>query len=78
MVRTPASPGFYWGNFLLYRRPPADGDFERWMQRFDEGHRARAQPGTGHVAFGIDEPSDGVVVPPAFAAAGFDCIPGQC
>lgn len=29
VVRTPSNPTFYWGNFLLFDRPPGDGDFER-------------------------------------------------
>lgn len=74
VVRTPSSPGFYWGNFLLYRRPPVEGDFERWMQRFDEAI-VRHAPATGHRAFGIAEPADSLTVPPAFAAAGFELYP---
>lgn len=74
VVRTPSSPGFYWGNFLLYRQPPVDGDFEHWMQRFDDAI-VRHAPGTGHRAFGLAEPADSVVLPAAFAAAGFDLYP---
>ena len=29
VVRTPSNPYFYWGNFLLFPRPPAEGDYLR-------------------------------------------------
>ena len=36
VVRTPANPGFYWGNLLVFREPPAQGDLERWDALFRE------------------------------------------
>ena len=74
VVRTPSSPGFYWGNFLLFERPPRAGDLALWMQRFDEAI-VRHASGTGHRAFGIAEPADVCTVPPEFAAAGFELRP---
>lgn len=71
VVRSPSSPGYYWGNFLLFDRAPQAGDFERWMDRFDETI-VRHAPGTGHRAFGIAEPAEVCTVPPAFAGAGFE------
>lgn len=70
---TPASPGYYWGNCLVFDRPPVDGDFQRWMQLFERSVRAR-NPGSGHVAFGIDSFDGPFLMPPAFAAAGFSAI----
>ena len=70
VVRSPASPGYYWGNFLLYEHPATDADFVPWMQRFDEAIVQRA-PGTGHRAFGIAARAEACVMSPAFAAAGF-------
>ena len=36
VVRSPRSPGYYWGNFLLYNRMPSGADFGPRMQRFNE------------------------------------------
>ncbi len=71
VVRSPRSPGYYWGNFLLYDRLPGDADFAPWMQRFDETI-VRREPSTGHVAFGVQAQAAAFVAPPAFAAAGFE------
>lgn len=35
VVRTPTNPQFHWGNFLMFRTPPATGDRERWEAVFD-------------------------------------------
>lgn len=68
---TPASPGYYWGNCLIFDQAPTEGDFQRWMQLFDRRIQAR-NPGTGHVAFGIDAQPGPFVVPQAFLDAGFE------
>lgn len=70
VVRTPASPGYHWGNFLLYGRLVTDDDFGPWMQRFDEAIVARA-PGSGHRAFGMAARADRCALPPRWAAAAF-------
>lgn len=46
-VRTPANPSFWWGNFILFDRPPAEDDPEPWEAIFDAevGHL----PGVNHV-----------------------------
>jgi len=53
VVRTPANPLYYWGNFLLLPLPPRDDGLAHWLQRFDEeiGCHTRA---SGHVAIGFD------------------------
>lgn len=68
---TPANPGYYWGNCLIFDRAATEGDFPRWMQLFDDRIKAR-NPTTGHVAFGMDALDRPFVVPPAFTAAGFE------
>ena len=52
VVRTPSNPTFHWGNFLLFDRPPAAGDFERWQRLFAE--EIGKPSDIGHVAFGWD------------------------
>jgi RimJ/RimL family protein N-acetyltransferase len=70
-VRTPRSPLFYWGNFLLFDRAPSDVDFEPWMRRFEQEVVAGDER-IGHVAFGLDVPQAEVVLPQSFAQAGFE------
>jgi ribosomal protein S18 acetylase RimI-like enzyme len=49
VIRTPANPTFYWGNFLLLSGPPAPGTVPSWLDTF-----AREFPDAGHVAIGVD------------------------
>ena len=50
VVTTPDNPSFYWGNFVLLDRPPADAaDARQWIGVF-EG----AFPAARHRTFGID------------------------
>lgn len=70
LVRTPGNPTFWWGNFLLFQHAPGPGDLERWMALFDE-EIATPQPASRHRAFGVDV-RDRLVLPPEFAAAGFE------
>ena len=49
VVRTAANPTYYWGNFLLFARPPQPGDATRWVAAF-----AAEFPGAAHVAIGVD------------------------
>jgi ribosomal protein S18 acetylase RimI-like enzyme len=69
VIRTPANPTFYWGNFLLFPTPPAAGDFDRWRQLFDQ--EIGVPPVTNHLAFGWDtvQGETGDLEP--FLAAGF-------
>jgi GNAT superfamily N-acetyltransferase len=49
VVRTPANPTFYWGNFLLLGGPPGPGTVSSWIATL-----AREFPGAEHVALGVD------------------------
>jgi ribosomal protein S18 acetylase RimI-like enzyme len=35
-VRSPSNPGHYWGNFLLFDKPPRQGDGSRWEALFED------------------------------------------
>lgn len=48
-VSTPANPGFWWGNFMLLRKPPRAGDGPGLEARFRERF-----PDARHLAIGID------------------------
>jgi ribosomal protein S18 acetylase RimI-like enzyme len=55
VVRTPANPTFWWGNYLLFRTPFAPGDAEARVATFQ-----REFPDAKHVSIGLDT-TDGVV-----------------
>jgi GNAT superfamily N-acetyltransferase len=49
VVRSPASPAFWWGNFILLAAPPPPRETPRWLSRFREEF-----PAADHIALGID------------------------
>jgi len=66
VVRTPANPTFWWGNYLLFRTPFAPGDTAARLETFHQQF-----PDAKHVAIGIDS-VDGVFgAEDELAAAGF-------
>jgi ribosomal protein S18 acetylase RimI-like enzyme len=69
VIRTPANPTYYWGNFLLFSQSPGEGDFRRWRELF--ALEIGAPPETEHQVFGWDSPEgeEGLVEP--FLQAGF-------
>lgn len=67
LVRTPANPGFWWGNFLLLRERPSPGRAREWVTRFDE-----AFPSARHRAFGLDDPAASEEALAGFADVGFE------
>lgn len=74
VIRTPANPGFWWGNFLLFDTPPHEGDAAHWLAAFDD-EIARRQPESRHLAFGIDSAAP-FALPADFAAAGLSLFSG--
>jgi ribosomal protein S18 acetylase RimI-like enzyme len=55
VVRTPDNPSFWWGNFLLLARAPADTDQARgWLTRFEAEF-----PEARHRTFGVDGAASG-------------------
>jgi len=63
VVRTPANPSFWWGNFILVPGPPAPGDPAAWRALF-----SREFPDADHCAIGVDS-VDGDTGPGAELAA---------
>jgi GNAT superfamily N-acetyltransferase len=49
VIRSPANPTYWWGNFLLLANPPRPGEAEDWLATF-----AAAFPDAKHIALGID------------------------
>jgi RimJ/RimL family protein N-acetyltransferase len=48
-VETPDNPGYFWGNYLIFDRPPVKGDAERWRRLFKD--RFAANPEIRHETF---------------------------
>jgi ribosomal protein S18 acetylase RimI-like enzyme len=68
VVRTPENPTFWWGNFLLLARPPADaGDARQWLGAFEA-----AFPVARHRTFGIDGTAGSVAETSSFTDLGLD------
>jgi ribosomal protein S18 acetylase RimI-like enzyme len=53
VIRTPANPTFYWGNFLLLAQPPVPGGEKEVVGVFHSEF-----PDAAHVAIGIDATED--------------------
>ena len=71
VVRTPANPLFYWGNFLMLPQTPTDAELPHWLARFDT-LVARRVPGVGHVSIGFSSPPPAADALPGWRAAGFE------
>lgn len=67
VVETPANPGFWWGNFLLYRTPFAPDDARIRLDDF-----RREFPAAKHVAIGIDSVDGDIGAEDEVTAAGLE------
>jgi ribosomal protein S18 acetylase RimI-like enzyme len=69
-VHTPANPGFYWGNFLLFSHAPHAGALDRWTRLFERefGHDTAVR----HQSFGWDSVDGELGDAQAFVDAGFE------
>lgn len=68
VIRSPANPAFWWGNFLLLGSPPLPGETSRWLSAF-----AAEFPEAGHVALGVDVTGEHAVDAAELLAAGLQC-----
>ena len=50
VVRTPTVPDYHWGNYLLFKKAPQAGDYDKWI----EAHEKEFGTDSGHVTFGWD------------------------
>ncbi len=66
-VRTPASPDFWWGNFLLLPGEAAEDEATPWLSRF-----AAEFPAAAHIALGLDITGGAGPGLAGFAAAGLE------
>ena len=66
VVRTPANPAYWWGNYLLFRTPFAAGQVAARLELFRSEF-----PAAKHVALGIDNIDGEVGAEEELVAAGF-------
>jgi ribosomal protein S18 acetylase RimI-like enzyme len=66
VVRTPANPTFWWGNFLMLRAAIEPGELPKWLEVF-----ASTFPDAKHVALGIDSVDGAAGDEDELTAAGF-------
>jgi GNAT superfamily N-acetyltransferase len=57
VVRTPSNPGFHWGNYLVFSRPPKAGDYANWVHVFDREFPYYSEP--HHYAFTWEQEIEG-------------------
>jgi hypothetical protein len=69
VITTPSNPTFWWGNFILFRRPPQQGAFERWVRVFTE--KIGPLEKIGHMTFGIDSTDGDAGTVQPFLDSGF-------
>ena len=68
VVRTLTNPNYFWGNLLIFDRPPLPGDFEKWRAIFK---REFTDPRIYHMTFAWDS-NAGAGDSAQFIAHGFD------
>ena len=69
-VQTLNNPGFFWGNLLIFRRPPAAEDLEPWQDKFREAFAH--EPKVKHCTFAWDSPTAERGEGQAFVDQGFN------
>ncbi|MDB5045853.1 MAG: putative acetyltransferase [Deinococcus sp.] len=68
-IVNPDNPTHYFGNFLIFERPPQPGDVGPWTRRFAE--LVGTPPGTRHILLGWDVPPRGEAHLHPFLDAGY-------
>jgi GNAT superfamily N-acetyltransferase len=69
VIRTPSNPTFWYGNYVLFPKPPEESDITRWMEI-----SAREFPDSKHTVFGFDGVKGEMGAARAFEKLGFDVI----
>ena len=68
-IKTPGLPGFYWGNYLLFPKPPGPEDYDLWGEAFRAEFASLEE--VGHEAFGWNSPNGELGNVEPFQEAGF-------
>ncbi|MBT3322740.1 MAG: GNAT family N-acetyltransferase [Anaerolineae bacterium] len=70
VILTPTNPTYYWGNFLLFPKPPKGNDLENWKAIFSK--EIGSQINAEHFTFGWDTIVGDLGEIKPFLDAGFD------
>ncbi len=54
VARTASNPNYFWGNLLLYKKPPQKGDLDRWKSDFKKEFKDRS---IYHMTLAWDSPT---------------------
>ncbi len=68
VVKTPTNPNFFWGNLLIFERPPLHGEYEEWVGLFK---REFSDPRIYHMTFAWDS-SDAAIEADEFIEKDFE------
>lgn len=68
VATTESNPNYFWGNLLIYKKPPQKGDFAKWRAAF---LKEITHPATYHMTFGWDSPAGEVGDVEEFLQQGF-------
>ncbi len=69
VIRTTKNPGYRWGNFLVFREAPKDGDLEKWKHIFSK--EIGTPPLYNHFVFGWDDTKGNLGIIQPFLDTGF-------
>ena len=69
VVKTKNNPNYFWGNLLLYKKPPTFGDFKKWKSDFKKEF---TNPKIYHMTFAWDSPSGNAGEISEFIKEGFE------
>ncbi len=69
VVKTLSNPNFFWGNLLIFDRPPLKSDFQQWLDLFKKEF---TDPSTYHVTIAWDSQSGEVGEVSDFLQNGFE------
>ena len=69
VIRTLKNPNFFWGNLLIFNRPPKAGDYKNWINLFKKEFN---DPRIYHITVAWDTPNGVSGDASEFTANGFD------
>ena len=69
VMRTLTNPNYFWGNLLVYNRPPQKGDCSKWVETFKKEF---TDPRIYHITLAWDAPAGGVCDVTEFLEKGFE------
>jgi ribosomal protein S18 acetylase RimI-like enzyme len=69
VIRTPSNPTFWYGNYVLFPKPPEARDLKRWIEIFK-----REFPDSKHAVLGFDGTSGELGAAKDFETLGFDVV----